>query len=118
MPKGEGIHREIGRQIPTPGAHIYLGQPNIFFVTVNAKDAKPWMANTTVQNSLADIWRAEATAWLVGYYLIMPDHVHFFVLHAICISGSTNGSNSGKAGSVGVTWSSHGRGSANRLIIA
>jgi putative transposase len=78
MPKGEGVHREIGRQIPAPGAHIYLGQPNIFFVTVNAKDAKPWMANTTLQNSLADIWRAEATG-LAGR--VLPhhaDHVHFF----------------------------------------
>ena len=35
-------------------------------------------ANTTVQDSLAEIWRAEATAWLVGYYLVMPDHMHFF----------------------------------------
>jgi putative transposase len=78
MPKGEGIHRDIGRQTPAPGAHIFLSQPNIFFVTVNAKDAVPWMADATVQKSLAEIWRAEATAWLVGYYLVMPDHVHFF----------------------------------------
>src|SRR5262245_16384130 len=78
MPKGEGIHRDIGRHTPALGAHIFLGQPNIFFVTVNAKDAVPWMANATVQNSLADIWSTEATAWLVGYYLVMPDHIHLF----------------------------------------
>jgi putative transposase len=78
MAEGEGSHRDIGRQTPAPGAHIYLGQPNIFFVTVNARDAAPWMANSIVQNSLAEIWRAEATAWLVGYYLVMPTHVHLF----------------------------------------
>jgi putative transposase len=78
MSKGKGIHRETGRQTPTPGSHIYLGQPNIFFVTVNAKDAVPLMANTTVQKSLVDIWQNKAIAWSVGYYLIMPDHVHFF----------------------------------------
>ena len=78
MATGEGIHRAIGRQTPAAGAHIILGQPNIFFVTVNAKDAVPWMANRTVQQSLSEIWRDEAKAWLVGYYLIMPDHLHFF----------------------------------------
>ena len=78
MSKGEGIYRDSGRQTPASGAHIFLGQPNIFFVTVNAKDAVPWMAKATVQNSLAEIWRTEATAWLVGYYLVMPDHLHLF----------------------------------------
>ena len=78
MSKGEGIHPDVGRQTPTAGAHIFLGQPNIFFVTVNAKDRIPWLADATVQNSLAEIWAKEATAWLVGYYLLMPDHLHFF----------------------------------------
>lgn len=78
MARGEGIDRDVGRQVPCPGAHILSGQPNIFFVTVNCKDAVPWMADVTVQKSLAEIWRTEATAWLVGYYLLMPDHLHLF----------------------------------------
>lgn len=78
MATGEGIHRATGRQNPAAGAHITLGRPNIFFVTVNAKDAVPWLANAPVQESLAEIWREEAKAWFVGYYLIMPDHLHFF----------------------------------------
>jgi putative transposase len=78
MSKGEGFFRDTGRQTPASGAHIFLGQSNIFFVTVNAKDAVPWMANANVHKLLEEIWRTEATAWLVGYYLIMPDHVHFF----------------------------------------
>jgi putative transposase len=24
------------------------------------------------------LWQNEATAWYVGHYLIMPDHLHFF----------------------------------------
>jgi putative transposase len=36
------------------------------------------MDRAEVQNSLVDIWLNEATAWQVGYYLIMPDHLHFF----------------------------------------
>ena len=78
MARGQGIHRDVGRQSPTSGAHVLLGQPNIFFVTVNSKDAVPWIASPTVQDSLADVWRNNATAWLVGYYLLMPDHMHFF----------------------------------------
>jgi len=78
MSRGEGIYPDVGRQTPAAGAHIHLGQPNIFFVTVNAKHAVPWMANEAVQKSLADLWGKQATAWLVGYYLIMPDHLHFF----------------------------------------
>lgn len=78
MAHGESIHRDVGRQSPAAGAHIVLGQPNIFFVTVNAKDGVPWMANQTVQRTLVELWQKEATAWLVGYYLIMADHLHFF----------------------------------------
>ena len=76
--KGDGIYRPIGRKAPAGGAHIFLGQPNIFFVTVNAKDRVPWIGQASVQSALVRLWREEATAWLVGYYLLMPDHVHFF----------------------------------------
>ena len=78
MSKGEGIYPDVGRQAPTGGAHIFLGQENIFFVTVCTKDKADWLANSTVQTSLLDIWQKEATAWLVGYYLLMPDHLHLF----------------------------------------
>lgn len=78
MSRGEGIYPDVGRQTPVAGAHVFLGQPNIFFVTVNAKDAIPWMADETVQKTLVELWSKKATAWLVGYYLIMPDHLHFF----------------------------------------
>jgi putative transposase len=78
MGRGEGIYPDVGRRTPAAGAHIFSGQPNIFFVTVNAKDAVPWMADAIVQDSLAKLWWEEATAWLTGYYLLMPDHLHFF----------------------------------------
>ena len=78
MSRGEGIFPDVGRQTPAAGAHILVGQPNNFFVTVNAKDTVPWMANEAVQKSLVEIWSKGATAWLAGYYLVMPDHLHFF----------------------------------------
>ena len=45
MTTGDGIYPDVGRQTPAGGAHIFLGQPNIFFVTVNAEDAVPWLAH-------------------------------------------------------------------------
>jgi putative transposase len=73
-----GPYADIGRKTPAHGAHIYLGQPSVFFVTVNAKDRNPWIGQAAVQSALERIWRQEATAWLVGYYLLMPDHLHLF----------------------------------------
>jgi putative transposase len=78
MSKGDGGYRIIGRQAPAHGAHIFLGQPNIFFVTVNAKDREACLATAEEQSWLVRLWQQEATAWRVGYYLLMPDHVHFF----------------------------------------
>jgi hypothetical protein len=42
MTRGEGGFAETGRKTPCHGAYIDLGGPNIFFVTVNAKDRVPW----------------------------------------------------------------------------
>ena len=66
-----------GRRAPAQGVHISLGQPTIVFLTVCAKNRRPWIAQPAVQTTLASVWR-EATAWLTGYYLLMPDHLHLF----------------------------------------
>jgi len=78
MPNGRGPSPQVGRKTPAGGAHIFLGHTNVFFVTVNAKDRIPWIGQPTVQSALVNLWRDEANAWLVGYYLLMPDHLHFF----------------------------------------
>jgi putative transposase len=78
MGRGEMIYPEVGRRSPAAGAHIFCGRTNIFFVTVNAKDRVPWMADAAAQDSLTQLWREEANAWLIGYFLLMPDHLHFF----------------------------------------
>ena len=78
MTAGSGAHPETGRKTPAAVAHIFLGQTNIFFVTVNAKDRVPWINQPAVQVALVEIWRDQACAWRVGYYLLMPDHLQFF----------------------------------------
>jgi len=37
-----------------------------------------WLAQASVQQTLHEIWRHTATAWLVSDYLLMPDHLHLF----------------------------------------
>jgi putative transposase len=47
------------------------------FLTVCTKDRKPWVANSDVHELLRTVW-TDAKAWLVGRYVLMPDHVHLF----------------------------------------
>ena len=66
-----------GRKHPAHGVLEVSGRPSVVFVTVASKDRQPWMADAQVQRSLCDVWSREALAWRVGYYLLMPDHLHF-----------------------------------------
>ena len=70
-------YSDIGRQRPACGVHIYSAQPTIVFLTVCAEARKPWLADSVVHEHLRTAWRS-AGAWLVSYYLLMPDHLHLF----------------------------------------
>jgi len=65
------------RQNPSPGVHIDLGRSNFVLLTVTAEKRDPWLANETAHRLLHETW-SEAKAWLVGDYLLMPDHFHCF----------------------------------------
>jgi len=67
----------VGRRKPAAGVHIHLGEPTIVFVTVCSEKRVPWIAQSEVHELLLETW-GEAEAWLVGYYLLMPDHMHLF----------------------------------------
>jgi putative transposase len=67
----------VGRRNPAPGVHIRLDEPNWVLLTVATEDRQPWLASGEVQPILHETW-AEATAWLVSDYLLMPDHLHCF----------------------------------------
>ncbi|WP_425603732.1 REP-associated tyrosine transposase [Coraliomargarita parva] len=47
------------------------------FLTVCTAKRKPLLANTAVQELLVDVW-CESDLWLVGRYVLMPDHLHLF----------------------------------------
>jgi putative transposase len=52
----------------------------IYFVTVCVERRRRILANDTMASILADVWEKAHLqhGWLVGRYVIMPDHVHFF----------------------------------------
>jgi putative transposase len=69
---------EPGRRMPAKGVHIMLGRPNWVFLTVCTEKRSPWLAQSGVQSALHQIWKVQATAWLVSDYVLMPDHLHLF----------------------------------------
>lgn len=50
---------------------------DILFITVCCQRREPTLANEQVHEALKSAW-AEADHWLVGQYVVMPDHLHFF----------------------------------------
>jgi putative transposase len=67
----------VGRQHPAEGVFIFRGQATIVFLTVCTHKRETRLANRLVQQALVASWQ-QADAWLVGHYLIMPDHIHLF----------------------------------------
>jgi REP element-mobilizing transposase RayT len=64
---------------------VWLESP-VYFVTACTYQRRPVLAVAAIAYILTDEWRAagERHGWLVGRYVIMPDHVHFF-----CAPGPT-----------------------------
>ena len=65
------------RQNPASGVQVDLNHSNIVLLTVTTKKRIPWLTNDVAHQLLHQTW-SEATAWLVGDYLLMPDHLHCF----------------------------------------
>jgi len=77
MNRIEPTNQTTGRKNPAHGVLVSSNEPTIVFLTVCTHQRIPWLARNEVQQSLEEIWRA-AGAWLVGFYLFMPDHLHLF----------------------------------------
>ncbi len=68
---------EPSRKTPAHGVHDQPNQLTVVLVTINTEKRQPWLAADEPHALLRSIW-AEARAWLVGYYMLMPEHTHFF----------------------------------------
>ena len=67
----------VPRRQPAKGVLIDRGKATIVFVTVCAEHRSQRLANDDVHHALLRA-RQEADAWIVGAYVIMPDHLHLF----------------------------------------
>jgi putative transposase len=65
------------RRNPASGVRIQSSEPTLVLLTVTSSRRNPWLACDAVHDALHVVWR-EATAWLVGNYLLMPEHLHMF----------------------------------------
>jgi len=68
---------EVGRSNPATGVCIHLDRPNFVLLTVTTENRTPWLSNPVAHHFLRETWLV-ATAWLVGNYILMPDHLHAF----------------------------------------
>lgn len=66
------------RKHPIHGIELpSVDQTLIIFLTVCTKDRNPWLASEEAHQQLLHIWK-RAEAWLIGCYVVMPDHIHLF----------------------------------------
>ncbi|MCC7435922.1 MAG: hypothetical protein IT363_14655 [Methanoregulaceae archaeon] len=56
---------------------VLFNRSTIVFVTVCSKGRKPILAHEDVHQCLLNAWE-HADGWLVGKYIILPDHIHMF----------------------------------------
>ena len=69
---------EPGRKHPVHHPFVERhNEPIIVFLTICSKDRKQILAAADVVAVLESAW-ATAKSWLVGRYVIMPDHIHLF----------------------------------------
>jgi len=67
----------FGRRNPATGVLIFRDRPTIVFLTVCTLHRVSTLTEQIYHDALVQAW-TEADAWLVGAYLIMPDHIHLF----------------------------------------
>jgi REP element-mobilizing transposase RayT len=76
---------DVSRPTGDPGRRHPIHQPVylagnrsvVIFVTVNTHQRKSILGRAEAVEVLVRAWKA-ADAWLVGRYVVMPDHVHLF----------------------------------------
>ena len=81
--------RDMRKHVPPPAsrprrkhpAHLPPGEKHnraiIIYVTICTAKRRRILASPRVHEAIVCAW-GEASTWLVGRYVVMPDHVHFF----------------------------------------
>ena len=76
--------QDVQKHVPPERGHpIHLvpreahNRPIIIFVTTCAAKRRQILASASAHEAIVTAWCAAST-WLVGRYVIMPDHIHLF----------------------------------------
>jgi len=78
---------------PTPGRqslpHLtpleFANQTTVIFITMCVEKRRPLLARAEIVALLSDCWR-QADHWLVGRWVVMPDHLHLFCAPATALA--------------------------------
>jgi putative transposase len=62
--------------------HEGFNKPIVGILTVCTNGKKPILANEYVRTLLRESW-CEIDSWIVGQYVLMPDHIHLFCSPAL-----------------------------------
>ena len=62
---------------PDQRVFVSISEPTIVLVTVCTQGRKRWLAQADIHQALLKTW-TQAAAWMIGRYVLMPDHLHFF----------------------------------------
>jgi putative transposase len=74
----EKRYQHPGRKHPAHHPVIErFNRASVVFVTVCSKNRKPIFTREAVHELMMRAWR-KADQWMVGRYVLMPDHIHFF----------------------------------------
>lgn len=78
-----GPERDPGRRsLPHHPPRDVANQSILIYVTVNVDKRRPLLNRADAVEAILGAWH-EANHWLVGRYVIMPDHIHFFCASAV-----------------------------------
>ena len=73
----ESLQKSSRKQLPHLPSRDLPNQAVIQYVSCNVAGRRPLLANVEIHQLLIKTWR-KADHWLVGRYVVMPDHLHFF----------------------------------------
>ncbi|MFI5335378.1 MAG: REP-associated tyrosine transposase [Opitutales bacterium] len=60
-------------------ANVWIRSP-LYFLTACTRERRPVLIQADIPKVLIEAWQAspDINGWVIGRYVIMPDHVHFF----------------------------------------
>ena len=71
----------VERKYPHHSAVNPMQENNLIFLTVCTKGRVPWLADDVAHQVMRELW-SDRSHWIVGSYILMPDHTHLIVAPA------------------------------------